>query len=93
MSVVRGNNRGDGAGLPADLYTNHLYLANYLRDWGVTVAAEAQGETNPLEREYLLGYTRALVEMSEHLASGDGLPGGPLYAQVAARLAREHMQA
>lgn len=84
-----GKKRPQESGRHADIYANHLYIADFVRSWSADVAVEAQSETDVLEREYLKGYARALADMSEHLEDGDALPAGPLYARMAARISRE----
>lgn len=83
MSLAHVANQAVEACLHADIYTNHLHLADFLREWTVAVGVEADSEKNQLEQEYLHGYAHALSDIIEHLRSGDGLPGGPVYARVA----------
>ncbi|GAB49841.1 hypothetical protein [Mobilicoccus pelagius] len=77
----------------ADLYTHHLYLAGYLREWAAATARDAAAERGLLEAEYLKGYARALADITDHVEAGEALPGGPLYARVAERLAQEGRRA
>lgn len=69
----------------ADLYSHHLYLADFVSGWAEAVQRDADAEKGVLEAEYLEGYARALRDITEHLQAGEALPGGPLYLRVAER--------
>lgn len=72
----------------ADLYSHHLYLAGFVREWADATQRDADAEKGVLESEYLEGYARALRDITDHLEAGEALPGGPLYTRVAERIAR-----
>lgn len=67
----------------ADLYTHHLYLSGFGRQWAGRIREDAEQETGLLEAEYLKGYAQALEDVVSHLEAGECLPGGPLYARIA----------
>lgn len=72
----------DGLDTPtaAAVYDNHLALAAYLESWAGSLRAEVGSDARPPidERDFLLGYLRALVDLAGQLRVGDGLEGGPL---------------
>ena len=72
----------------ADLYSHHLYLAGFVREWAEATKRDAEAEKGILEAEYLEGYARALRDITEHLEAGEALPGGPLYTRVVERIAQ-----
>ena len=72
----------------ADLYSHHLYLAGFVREWAEATSRDADAEKGVLEAEYLEGYARALHDIVGHLQAGEALPGGPLYTRVAERIAQ-----
>ncbi|GMA41360.1 hypothetical protein [Mobilicoccus caccae] len=70
-----------------DLYTHHLCLGHFGRQWAAQMRHEAERESGSLDAEYLKGYAQALEDIVQHLEAGEGLPGGPLYARIAERFA------
>ncbi|WP_040157132.1 hypothetical protein [Mobilicoccus massiliensis] len=71
--------------MQADLYSHHLYLSHFVREWARAVLRDAAQERGHAEAEYLKGYAKALTDMAGHLEDGEALPGGPLYCHVTQR--------
>ncbi|MDO5628483.1 MAG: hypothetical protein Q4G43_09200 [Mobilicoccus sp.] len=63
----------------AGIYTNHLFIAEFVRGWAEFVLDCADREVGVNEVEYLKGYARALDDVAGHLERGEALPGGPVY--------------
>lgn len=62
----------------------HQTIAAYLCGWADDLSEESAGRTAPAdERDFILGYQRALRDLAAHLRDGDVMPDGPLFIDMA----------